>query len=332
MAKPNSASVEELASQLLQGDRRALGRAITLVESTNHNDELNADQLLALVMPRSGNSLRLGISGAPGVGKSSFIEAVGMSLIAASKRVAVLAVDPSSPVNGGSILGDKTRMEQLSVSENSFVRPSPSGDASGGVARHTRESILLCEAAGYDVVIVETVGVGQSDVVVASMIDYFILLQQPFAGDELQGIKRGILELADLICVTKADGDTLEGAKRTQGDLNRALSFGFSHRHQSADVILFTNKSVESSQNLSTRLLKLLASSEFSNLRAQRRQCQASEWFKEEVKEVISRHLAKNSDTKPYMDALHSVESHQVPASSAARKYVKSLFHTTEQI
>jgi LAO/AO transport system kinase len=196
---------ESLISGILKGDRRALAKAITLIESTRIGDRHAARELVSMASPHSGKSLRLGLSGAPGVGKSTFIEALGLHLVSNGHRVAVLAIDPSSMVSGGSILGDKTRMERLSVNEAAFVRPSPSSGTLGGVTDHTREAILLCEAAGFDIVLVETVGVGQSEVAVAAMTDCFVVLQLPNAGDELQAIKRGVLELADFVVVNKAD-------------------------------------------------------------------------------------------------------------------------------
>jgi LAO/AO transport system kinase len=196
-----------LVEELLAGGRRALAKAITLVESSRAEHRQRAQRLLDAILPHSGRSLRLGISGVPGVGKSTFIEALGMYLIALGHRVAVLAVDPSSTVHGGSILGDKTRMELLSQRIEAFIRPSPSAGSLGGVAEHTREAVLLCEAAGYDIVIVETVGVGQSETAVAGMTDCFVLLQLPNAGDDLQAIKKGIMELADLVVFNKADID-----------------------------------------------------------------------------------------------------------------------------
>jgi LAO/AO transport system kinase len=195
------------AETLRSGNRRALARAITLIESTNAAAREAADELLAAVLPMTGQAIRLGVSGSPGAGKSTFIEALGLAAIAAGHRVAVLAIDPSSAVSGGSILGDKTRMERLSVDASAYIRPSPSSGSLGGVGEHTREAVLLCEAAGYDVVIVETVGVGQSEIAVAGMTDLFILLQLPNAGDDLQAMKRGIVECADLFVVNKADLD-----------------------------------------------------------------------------------------------------------------------------
>jgi len=211
------------AARLLGGDRAALARAITLVESTRQDHRREAETLVEQVLPASGKSIRLGISGSPGVGKSTFIESFGQKIIAAGHRVAVLAVDPSSRRTGGSILGDKTRMEELSRAPQAFIRPSPTGGTLGGVARRTREAIVLCEAAGFDVIIVETVGVGQSETAVADMVDLFCLLLSPASGDELQGIKKGIVELAELIIVNKADGALFDTAQRTVGDYRAAL-------------------------------------------------------------------------------------------------------------
>jgi LAO/AO transport system kinase len=218
-------TLQELADSIRQGNRRALAKGITLVESTRADHRQQAAELLELIMPYTGNSIRLGISGVPGVGKSTFIEAFGNHVIAQGHKVAVLAVDPTSALSGGSILGDKTRMELLSRNPDAFIRPSPAGKTLGGVTRRTRETLLLCEAAGFDVVIVETVGVGQSETAVAEMTDMFLLLLLPGGGDELQGIKRGIMELADLILVNKADGDQQSAANRTVSDYRMALHF-----------------------------------------------------------------------------------------------------------
>lgn len=209
---------------LRQGNRRALAKAITLIESKKQSHRDEAQDMLEQLLPDTGKSIRIGITGVPGVGKSTFIEAFGMYLIEQGKKVAVLAVDPSSPVAGGSILGDKTRMELLSRENNAFIRPSPSEGALGGVAQKTRETMLLCEAGGYDVIIVETVGVGQSEYEVASMVDFFMVLMIPNAGDELQGIKKGILELADALVINKADGESVNLAKRTQSQYQSAIN------------------------------------------------------------------------------------------------------------
>jgi LAO/AO transport system kinase len=215
--------IEVLSDAVARGDRRGLARGITLVESDLPEHQARAEALLTALLPLTGGATRLGISGAPGVGKSTFVEAIGMSIVQAGKRVAVLAIDPSSRLSGGSILGDKTRMDELGRHPSAFVRPSSAGRMLGGVARRTREAILLCEAAGFDVVIVETVGVGQSEAAVANMVDVFLLLIAPGGGDELQGIKRGIVELVDLIVVNKCDGDLKSAAGRIAADYHGAL-------------------------------------------------------------------------------------------------------------
>ena len=216
-------STQEFIDGILKGDITLLSRAITLVESTNAKHQKKANEILEACLPHANQSVRIGITGVPGVGKSTFIEAFGKHLTSLGKRVAVLAVDPSSSVNRGSILGDKTRMEQLVTDANAFIRPSPSGTSLGGVAQKTRESIILCEAAGFDTIIVETVGVGQSETMVHSMVDFFLLLKIAGAGDELQGIKRGIIEMADAIVINKSDGENVKNTKIAKVEFNRAL-------------------------------------------------------------------------------------------------------------
>ena len=227
---PNASAAEreltteesDLVSGVRGGDRRILAKAITRIESNRADHQVSAERILDALLPRTGKSLRVGISGSPGVGKSTFIEALGLHIIGTGQRLAVLAVDPSSEVSGGSILGDKTRMELLTREETAFIRPSPTGGTLGGVANRTRESLLLCEAAGFDVVIVETVGVGQSETAVATMVDLFTLLQLPNAGDDLQGIKRGIMELVDLVVINKSDTDQA-ATQLCQAQFNAAL-------------------------------------------------------------------------------------------------------------
>jgi LAO/AO transport system kinase len=216
-------SVSDLADAVRGGDRRALARAITLVESTRRDHQDQAAQLLETLVPSTGQAMRVGVSGTPGAGKSTFIDAVGSTLVDAGHRLAVLAVDPSSQRSGGSILGDKKRMATLAAHTDAFIRPSPAGSTLGGVARRTREAMLLCEAAGFDIVLVETVGVGQSEVAVAGMVDTFLLLLAPGGGDELQGIKRGVMELADVVAVNKADGDLAGAARHAAADHRAAL-------------------------------------------------------------------------------------------------------------
>ncbi len=216
-------TADELISGILKGDKTALSRAITLVESTNPEHLAKANEVIKCCLPHANNSVRIGITGVPGVGKSTFIEAFGKYLTSIGKKVAVLAVDPSSSISHGSILGDKTRMEELVKDENAYIRPSASGDTLGGVARKTRETIILCEACGFDTIIIETVGVGQSETAVHSMVDFFLLLKISGAGDELQGIKRGIMEMADTIVINKADGDNIAKAKLAKTEFSRAL-------------------------------------------------------------------------------------------------------------
>ena len=214
---------EEFTDKILKGNRPTLGRAITLIESQLEADQETAQEILRRCLPHSGNSMRIGITGVPGVGKSSFIEVAGKHLTALGHRIAVLAIDPSSSRSGGSILGDKTRMEQLANDPQAFIRPSPSAGSLGGVARKTHETLILCEAAGYDIIFIETVGVGQSEIAVHSMVDFFLLLMLAGAGDELQGIKRGIMEMADVIAITKADGDNLDASRRAMLEYQNAL-------------------------------------------------------------------------------------------------------------
>jgi LAO/AO transport system kinase len=220
---PPAEDPAQLAAAVCAGNRRALARAITLIESTRDDHRARAEQLLEHLLPHTGRATRIGISGVPGVGKSTFIEVFGQNWIAGGHKVAVLAVDPSSQRSGGSILGDKTRMEQLSRSPEAFIRPSPTAGTLGGVARRTREVSLACEAAGFDVVLIETVGVGQSETAVADLVDMFLLLLLPGGGDELQGVKRGIMELADLVVVNKADGDMAAAAQRSAAEYANAI-------------------------------------------------------------------------------------------------------------
>src|SRR5512141_2182069 len=236
MLAADEALMHELLGEPGPRQRRALARAITLLESTRTDDRARADELLNALLPSSGRSLRIGLSGVPGVGKSTFIEALGLFLIDRGHRVAVLAVDPSSSISGGAVLGDKTRVEQLSVNEAAFIRPSPAAGTLGGVAEKTREALRVCEAAGYDIVIVETVGVGQSETAVAAMTDVFVLMQLPNAGDDLQAIKKGVMEVADLVAINKADLDAA-AATRAEAQITSALRVFNFHGHpaQSGD-------------------------------------------------------------------------------------------------
>ena len=280
----------DLAEKIIAQDRRALSRAITLVESSREDHRAQATELLDQLRGRSSQAIRIGLSGTPGVGKSTFIESFGMMLIAQGLRVAVLAVDPSSARSGGSILGDKTRMDRLSRERNAFIRPSPSQSHLGGVARRTREAIELCEAAGFDVVLIETVGVGQSETVVAEMSDLFILLMAPAGGDELQGVKRGIMEMADMILVNKADGDLKPAAMRTCADYSGALRL-LRHRPQDPDgfpkavtVSALEEQGLRDAWDEMTKLTDWRREQgHFDSRRAE----QQRYWFEEEVRQAL---------------------------------------------
>jgi LAO/AO transport system kinase len=279
--------VNELAEEVRAGNRGALARAITLVESTRADHREQAVELLDALMPATGNAVRIGITGAPGAGKSTFIETLGMQRVTAGEKLAVLAVDPSSTRTGGSILGDKTRMEQLSREPLAFIRPSPSGGTLGGVARRTREAMLLCEAAAVDVVIVETVGVGQSEVAVAGMVDVFVLLIAPGGGDELQGVKRGIVELADLVVVNKADGDLEAIAKRTAADYANALHFGRAHEVGGPEVVTASALTGTGIEDVWDAIATYAAAARSSGALATRRAEQARAWMWSEVSDTL---------------------------------------------
>lgn len=275
----------ELGEQVAAGDRRALARAITLVESSRADHRAEAVALLEEVLAATGRSIRVGVTGPPGAGKSTFIEALGLHLVAEDHTVAVLAVDPTSTVSGGSILGDKTRMGALSRSEAAFIRPSPSGRTVGGVARRTREALLLCEAAGHDVVLVETVGSGQSDVAVADLVDVFTLLVPPAGGDELQGIKRGIMELADVLVVTKADGDLAAAAGRTAGDHRHALHL--LHGAEPPPVVTVSALTGTGIPEAWAAITEVHHRRVESGERDRRRSAQARSWLWEELREAL---------------------------------------------
>ena len=314
-----------LAERLLDGDRRALAKAITLVESTRADHGEQAAMLLEQIMPHTGNSIRLGVSGAPGVGKSTFIESLGNALTDWGHQVAVLAVDPTSAVSGGSILGDKTRMETLSVNPKAFVRPSPAGRTLGGVTRRTRESLLLCEAAGYDVIIVETVGVGQSETAVSDMTDMFLLLLSPGGGDDLQGIKRGIMELADLVLVNKADGDQARLASQTVADYRGALHFmqartpSWTPQVESCSAL--NNKGMDEVWTIVKAFRGALTESgELAVLRAQ----QARAWMWAETAELLIVGLKNHNAVKSLVPTLESaVLKGELPATVAAQRLIE---------
>jgi LAO/AO transport system kinase len=308
-------------SELLKGNRRALAKAITLVESTLDLHREQAQSVLEQVLPHSGNSIRIGITGVPGVGKSTFIEAFGLYLIEQGKRVAVLAVDPSSPIAGGSILGDKTRMEELSRREEAFIRPTPAAGALGGVAQKTRETMLLCEAAGYDVILVETVGVGQSEYQVAGMVDFFMVLMLPGGGDELQGIKKGIMELADALVINKADGPSETMATLTQRQYTSAMTL---LRHNSfwtprvMTCSALTTTNIDGVWNMLVEYYyEALEKDAFTSKRTQ----QNLDWMRQLMNEMLLLKLTQNAKVKALLPELErAVQNQEITAFAAVRK------------
>tara|TARA_B100001121_G_scaffold310749_1_gene345697 strand:- start:27977 stop:28993 length:1017 start_codon:yes stop_codon:yes gene_type:complete len=285
-------SIRDLSKKILSGDIRTLSRCITLSESSREDHQFFSRSVLEKVLPMTGKSLRIGISGPPGVGKSTFIETFGTFLVDKGKKIAVLAVDPSSSKSGGSILGDKTRMERLSQSDSAFIRPSPAGETLGGVSRHTREALLLCEASGYDTIIVETVGVGQSEATVSNMIDIFILLISPGGGDELQGIKRGIVELADLIIVNKADGLLRSEAENIAREYNSAVKLlrpkinKWNTRVVTCSAL--ENKGIEEIWSITEEFFKKF--DQESDLSAHRKE-QFQKWLREEITQNLNKQI-----------------------------------------
>ena len=312
--------------------RRAMAKAITLLESTRSDHRARADALLNALLPHAGNSFRLGISGVPGVGKSTFIEALGMHLIAQGQRVAVLAVDPSSSVSGGSILGDKTRMEQLSVNEAAYIRPSPASGTLGGVAESTREAMRVCEAAGYSVVIVETVGVGQSEIAVAGMTDCFVLMQLPNAGDDLQAIKKGVMELADLVVINKADIDEA-AATRARAQISSSLRLIGMHRDDRPNQSHWQPQVMQLSALKSSGLPEFWAMvSRFRELQtttgqlAARRHAQDQAWMWALIDSGLKRRFKSHRQVQAALPALtDAVRVGSIAASAAARQLLNLL-------
>ncbi|QDE67422.1 methylmalonyl Co-A mutase-associated GTPase MeaB [Myxococcus xanthus] len=301
------------------GDRAMLARTITLVESELPRHAVLAQEVLTRLLPATGGSRRVGISGVPGVGKSTFIDALGMHLVNAGKRVAVLAIDPSSTVSGGSILGDKTRMARLSREEAAYIRPSPSSGTLGGVARKTRETLLLCEAAGFDVVLVETVGVGQSETVVADLVDFYLVLMLAGAGDELQGIKRGILEVADMLAINKADGDNKPRAERARSELRAALHL----MRPGAEPEITTCSALEGSgiEKLWTSVDTQLGQSAASGAMERRRKAQQVQWMWTMVQDGLRAALRAHPEVSALVPTLEADvrEGRTTPTSAALR-------------
>jgi LAO/AO transport system kinase len=315
---------QELLEGVLAAQPRALAKTITLVESTRTDHQRRAQALLQALLPHAGNAIRIGISGAPGVGKSTFVEALGLHAIEAGRRVAVLAVDPSSALTGGSILGDKTRMEQLARSPRAYIRPSPSGGTLGGVAARTRECLLVCEAAGFDVIVVETVGVGQSETAVAAMTDAFVLLQLPNAGDDLQAMKKGVVELADLIVINKADIDP-QAAQRAHSQFESVLPI-LQHRTPGwAPRVLVASALkgqgiAEFWNQIGSFREAMQASGEFDG----RRRAQAVRWMWEIIEHTLREHFGSNPDVKRELSTLSAaVQQGSVAATVAAQRLLR---------
>jgi LAO/AO transport system kinase len=284
--------------QILSGSRVALAKAITLVESKNTSDRVLAQKLIEEILPHANKSIRVGISGSPGVGKSTFIEALGLHLVNKGKKIAVLAVDPSSPITGGSIMGDKTRMEELARHPNAFIRPSPSSGTLGGVAQKSRETMLLCEASGHEIILVETVGVGQNEIEVSNMVDFFLVLMLPNAGDELQGIKKGIIELADALLINKSDGESVSIAKRTQIQYESAIKLLKPHgfwTQQTMTCSALEKKNIQLAWDMIENYEKR---SKENMVFHKKRQKQNKEWMWALIRELLDLRLKNHPDVK----------------------------------
>lgn len=323
--KPSS---KDLIAGIVKQDKVALSRAITLVESTNANHFEQANEVINGCLPYADKSIRIGITGVPGVGKSTFIEAFGTFLTSIGKKVAVLAIDPSSTISHGSILGDKTRMEELVKNENAYIRPSASGETLGGVARKTRETIILCEACGFDVIIIETVGVGQSETAVHSMVDFFLLLKISGAGDELQGIKRGIMEMADAIIINKADGDNIKKANLAKVEFNRALHL-FPAKNSGWQPVVstcsaVTKDGIENVWQIIEDYLKLTKENHYFD---KKRQDQNQYWMLETINENLKNHFYNHPEiAKLIEDNKKAVQENEISPFDAASKLLKAYF------
>jgi LAO/AO transport system kinase len=316
------ASVDTLAAGVRAGDRRALAKAITLVESTRADHQQAAQRLLELLLPATGRAARIGISGVPGVGKSTFIEAFGLFLVERGMRVAVLAVDPSSARSGGSILGDKTRMARLAVAPEAFIRPSPAAGSLGGVARRTREALLVCEAAGYEVVLVETVGVGQSEYAVAAMVDFFLVLMLAGAGDELQGMKKGILELADALAINKADGDNVARATRAAAEYSAALHlFRPRSAHWDPPVLTVSALEARGMDQIWDAIERHRAALDACGELAAKRRAQQRDWLWAMIDEGLKRHFLGRPDVARLLPEIETavLDAKLTPTEGARR-------------
>lgn len=327
------ASVSEFLENILSGDITYLSKAITLIESTNKADQRKASDLLKACLPYANKSIRIGITGVPGVGKSTFIETFGAYLIQVKKRIAVLTIDPSSSINKGSILGDKTRMENLVKEKNAFIRPTPAGNQLGGVAKKTKETIILCEAAGFDVILIETVGVGQSETVVNSMVDFFLLLKLAGAGDELQGIKRGIMELTDAIIINKADNENIKRAELARIEFENALQLyplkDNKWRPRVITCSALKNIGIEKSWKIITEFVQLTkANGTFDKNRAE----QNKNWVLETIDQQLKDDFYSNTEVKMNLDLiLQSVENNEVSPFEAANELLGIYFKKKEE-
>lgn len=318
-------SVDEFVKQITKGTISYLSRAITLIESNNSEHQLKASQILHKCLPNANNAVRIGITGVPGVGKSTFIEVFGSYLTTIGKKVAVLAVDPSSSINKGSILGDKTRMNELAQNTNAFIRPSPSGDTLGGVAKKTRETITLCEAAGFDVIIVETVGVGQSEVAVHAMVDFFLLLKLANAGDELQGIKRGIIEMADAIVINKADSGNEKQAKNAKNEFERALHlYPLKESKWSPPISICSSLNNSGVKSVYKQIEKYLALTKKNGYFYSKRKEQNKNWFFDTINDGLKKQFYENSSIQKIMDDfIKKIENQELSAFTAAQEILK---------
>jgi len=318
--------LKRLAEGVLAGDRTELARAITLVESTRSEDEALAQGLLEAILPATGKSHRIGISGVPGVGKSTLIERLGGQLVDAGHRVAVLAVDPSSALTGGSILGDKSRMETLARREGAFIRPSPSAATLGGVARRTRETLLLCEAAGFDIVLVETVGVGQSETAARDMVDTFVVLLLPGAGDELQGIKKGILEVGDVLAVNKADGDRVASARAAARDHEAALRYLRPRdEHWVPSTVVVSAETGSGMEELWETVRRHRAALEGAGVLEARRGEQAARWMWSIIEERLMAGFCEHGEVRGMLAAIEAeVKGGALPPGAAAARLLET--------
>ena len=319
--------IQDYIEGVLAQNRRMVAKTITLIESSLAAHQEKAKTIVDALLPHAGKAVRIGITGVPGVGKSTYIESFGLQLVRQKHRVAVLAVDPSSSKSGGSIMGDKTRMERLSMEQGAFIRPSPSGGTLGGVARRTRETIVVCEAAGFDVIIVETVGVGQSETTVASMVDFFLVLMLAGAGDELQGIKKGVLELADAIAINKADGNNIENAKNAKIEYEKALNLLTpSSKNWSPPVLTCSAVTMAGIEDIWRTILEFKDKLETSGELMEKRRKQALDWLWALVEEGLRERFYRNPDVeKSLPEIVESVENGMTAPTLAAQRLLNLL-------